>query len=142
MIVYLSLFLISFVAATIFPLSSELTLLGLLSTNSYNFFSLILTASIGNILGSVFNWFLGFYILRHIKKKWFPFSKHQIYFSSKQFNKFGIWSLLFAWLPIIGDALTFVAGILRVNFLLFLILVSIGKTFRYLVLHLILNNLT
>ena len=119
MIVYLSLFLISFVAATIFPLSSELTLLGLLSTNSYNFFSLILTASIGNILGSVFNWFLGFYILRHIKKKWFPFSKHQIYFSSKQFNKFGIWSLLFAWLPIIGDALTFVAGILRVNFFYF-----------------------
>jgi membrane protein YqaA with SNARE-associated domain len=142
MIVYLSLFLISFVAATIFPLSSELTLLGLLSTNSYNFFSLILTASIGNILGSVFNWFLGFYILRHIKKKWFPFSKHQIYFSSKQFNKFGIWSLLFAWLPIIGDALTFVAGILRVNFFLFLILVSIGKTIRYLVLYFTFNNLT
>ncbi len=142
MIAYLSLFLISFVAATIFPLSSELTLLGLLSTNSYNFLSLILTASVGNILGSVFNWFLGFYLLRHIKKKWFPFSKHQIYFSSKQFNKFGIWSLLFAWLPIIGDALTFVAGILRVNFFLFLILVSIGKTIRYLVLYFTFNNLT
>ena len=142
MIAYLSLFLISFVAATIFPLSSELTLLGLLSTNSYNFLSLILTASVGNILGSVFNWFLGFYLLRHIKKKWFPFSKHQIYFSSKQFNKFGIWSLLFAWLPIIGDELTFVAGILRVNFFLFLILVSIGKTIRYLVLYFTFNNLT
>ena len=72
MIAYLSLFLISFVAATIFPLSSELTLLGLLSTNSYNFLSLILTASVGNILGSVFNWFLGFYLLRHIKKKMVP----------------------------------------------------------------------
>jgi membrane protein YqaA with SNARE-associated domain len=142
MMVYFSLFLISFAAATILPLSSELTLLGLLNTNNYNSLSLVLTASIGNILGAVFNWCLGFYLLRYIHKKWFPFSEKQIYFSSKQFNKFGIWSLLFAWLPIIGDALTFVAGILRVNFLLFLILVSIGKTFRYLVLHLILNNLT
>ena len=134
MMVYFSLFLISFAAATILPLSSELTLLGLLNTNNYNSLSLVLTASIGNILGAVFNWCLGFYLLRHINKKWFPFSKHQIKFSSKQFNKFGIWSLLFAWLPFIGNAFSFVAGILRVNFLLFLILVSIGKTVRYLVL--------
>jgi membrane protein YqaA with SNARE-associated domain len=134
LIAYPTLFLISFVAATIFSLSSELTLLGFLNTNNYNSFTLILTASLGNILGSVFNWCLGFYLLRHINKKWFPFSKHQIKFSSKQFNKFGIWSLLFAWLPFIGNAFSFVAGILRVNFLLFLILVSIGKTVRYLVL--------
>ena len=142
MTAYFLLFSISFLAATIFPFSSELTLAGLLNAETYNSFVLLGAASGGNILGSVFNWFLGFYLLRHIKKKWFPFSKHQIYFSSKQFNKFGIWSLLFAWLPIIGDALTFVAGILRVNFFLFLILVSIGKTIRYLVLYFTFNNLT
>jgi membrane protein YqaA with SNARE-associated domain len=142
MTTYLFLFFVSFLAATIFPFSSELTLVSLLKVVNNNPFLLLAAASVGNILGSVFNWFLGFYLLRHIKKKWFPFSKHQIYFSSKQFNKFGIWSLLFAWLPIIGDALTFVAGILRVNIFLFLILVSIGKTIRYLVLYFTFNNLT
>jgi len=142
MITYLFLFLISFIAATIFPLSSELTLLGLLNTNNYNPLNLILTASFGNILGSVFNWCLGMYLLRYINKKWFPFSKHQIFYSSNFFIKFGSWSLLLAWLPIVGDALTFVAGFLRVNFLLFLILVSIGKTTRYLILYFTLSGLT
>ena len=131
MISYFSLFLISFLAATIFPLSSELTLASLLSTDNYNSFALIGAASLGNILGSVFNWLLGFYLLTYINKKWFPFNERQITYASKKFNKFGIWSLLFAWLPFIGDPLTFVAGILKVNFLLFLILVTIGKVSRY-----------
>ena len=122
MISYFFLFLISFLAATIFPLSSELTLASLLSTDNYNSFALIGAASLGNILGSVFNWLLGFYLLTYINKKWFPFSDKQINKSSFWFNKYGKWSLLFAWVPFIGDPLTFVAGILKVNFLLFLIL--------------------
>ena len=135
MTAYLSLFFLSFLAATLIPTSSELTLAALLSTNNYNSLGLLATASFGNILGSVFNWLLGFYLFRHISKKWFPFNEKQVVSASKWFNKFGVWSLLFAWLPIIGDPLTFIAGILRVRFLIFLILVSVGKFLRYLLIY-------
>jgi len=132
MTTYLSLFLISFLAATILPLSSEIALGSLLNINENNSFVLVATASLGNILGSVFNWLLGFYLLKYINKKWLPFKKNQVNVASERFNKFGVWSLLFAWVPIIGDPLTFVAGILKVNFLLFLVLITIGKISRYL----------
>ena len=131
MTTYLSLALISFLAATIIPLSSELALASLLSTNEHNSFILIGTASLGNILGSIFNWLLGFYLFEYINKKWFPFKENQINVASKRFSKFGVWSLLFTWVPIIGDPLTFIAGILKVNFLLFLFLVAVGKISRY-----------
>ena len=129
---YFVLFLISFLAPTIFPLSSELTLISLLKSGSYSSFLLISTSSLGNILGSIFNWFLGFYLSEHIHKKWFPFKQNQINVASKRFSKFGIWSLLFSWLPIVGDPLTLIAGILRINFLLFIALVTVGKITRYL----------
>jgi membrane protein YqaA with SNARE-associated domain len=137
--VYLSLFGISFLAATILPLSSEFTLVGLLSTNNYNALALLSTSSIGNILGSVINWFLGFYLLNHINKKWFPFKQKQVDKASYWFQKFGRWSLLFAWVPIIGDPITFLAGILKTPFIYFLILVSIGKIARYSVLYYLIN---
>jgi membrane protein YqaA with SNARE-associated domain len=105
---------------------------GLLYAGEYNSFILIGTASLGNILGSVFNWLLGFYFFKYINKKWFPFKKKEIDAAIKKFSNFGVLSLLFAWVPIIGDPLTFIAGILRVNFLLFLVLVSVGKISRYL----------
>jgi len=139
MTVYFFLFLTSFLAATIFPLSSELALISLLKSGSYNSFLLISSSSTGNILGSVFNWFLGFYLLKYINKKWFPFKTNQINVASKRFNKFGIWSLLFSWLPVVGDPLTLIAGILRINFLLFLILVSVGKIGRYLFVYYVVN---
>ena len=131
--IYLSLFFISFLAATILPFSSELTLAGLISTSNYDNLLLLVVASFGNVLGSVFNWSLGFYSRNLSTKKWFPFKETQIERSSKWFSKFGKWSLLFAWLPIVGDPLTFVAGLLRVRFLDFIILVAIGKVSRYLI---------
>ena len=131
--IYLSLFFISFLAATILPFSSELTLAGLISTSNYDNLLLLVFASFGNILGSVFNWSLGFYSRNLTTKKWFPFKETQIERSSKWFSKFGKWSLLFAWVPIVGDPLTFVAGLLRVRFLDFIILVAIGKVSRYLI---------
>ena len=131
--IYLSLFFISFLAATILPFSSELTLAGLISTSNYNNLLLLIVASFGNVLGSVFNWSLGFYSRNLTTKKWFPFKETQIEKSSKWFSKFGKWSLLFAWVPIVGDPLTFVAGLLRVRFLDFIILVAIGKVSRYLI---------
>ena len=131
--IYLSLFFISFLAATVLPFSSELTLAGLISTSNYDNLLLLVVASFGNVLGSVFNWSLGFYSRNLSTKKWFPFKETQIERSSKWFSKFGKWSLLFAWLPIVGDPLTFVAGLLRIRFLDFIILVAIGKVSRYLI---------
>jgi membrane protein YqaA with SNARE-associated domain len=139
MTTYFFLFFISFLAATIFPLSSELTLIALLKTGIYSSFLIIGTASLGNILGSIFNWFLGFYLLNHVKKKWFPFKQNQINNASKIFNKYGVWSLLFAWVPVIGDPLTLIAGILRVKFLLFLTLVALGKISRYFFVYVLFN---
>ena len=131
--IYLSLFFISFLAATILPFSSEFTLAGLISTSNYDNLLLLVFASFGNVLGSVFNWGLGFYARNLTIKKWFPFKETQIERSSKWFSKFGKWSLLFAWVPIVGDPLTFVAGLLRVRFLDFITLVAIGKVSRYLI---------
>ena len=137
--IYLSLFVISFLAATILPFSSELTLAGLMATSSYENLLLLLVASLGNVLGSVVNWILGFYSRNLAKKKWFPFKDEKIERSSRYFNKFGKWSLLFAWIPIIGDPLTLAAGLLRVKFIEFLILVSIGKISRYLIIFYLLS---
>jgi len=131
-VIYLSLFFISFLSATILPLSSELTLAGLITTSNYDNVLLLIVASFGNVLGSVVNWVLGFYSRNLTIKKWFPFKETQIERSSKWFNKFGKWSLLFAWVPILGDPLTLVAGLFRVRFLDFIILVAIGKVSRYL----------
>ena len=137
--IYLSLFAISFLAATILPFSSELTLLGLIATSNYDNLLLLIVASFGNTLGSVVNWALGFYSRNLTTKKWFPFKDKQIKKSSQWFSKYGKWSLLFAWVPIIGDPLTLVAGLLRVRFLDFLILVMIGKISRYLVIFYLLS---
>ena len=137
--IYLSLFAISFLAATILPFSSELTLAGLIATSNYDNLLLLIVASLGNTLGSVVNWALGFYSRNLTTKKWFPFKETQIERSSKWFDKFGKLSLLFAWVPIIGDPLTLVAGLLRVKFFNFLILVMIGKISRYLVIFYLLS---
>ncbi len=131
--IYLSLFIISFLAATILPFSSELTLAGLIVTSNYDNLLLLIVASFGNVLGSVVNWALGFYSRNLSSKKWFPFKETQIEKSSKWFRKFGKWSLLFAWVPVLGDPLTLIAGLLRVKLLDFIILVAIGKVSRYLV---------
>ena len=131
--IYLSLFAISFLAATILPFSSELTLAGLIATSDYDNLLLLIVASFGNILGSIVNWALGSYSRNLTTKKWFPFKETQIERSSKWFRKFGKWSLLFAWVPVLGDPLTLVAGILRVKFIDFIILVAIGKVSRYLI---------
>ena len=137
--IYLSLFAISFLAATILPFSSELTLAGLITTSNYDNLLLLIFASLGNVLGSIVNWALGFYSRNLTTKKWFPFKDKQIENSSKWFSKTGKWSLLFAWVPIIGDPLTLVAGLLRVKFIKFIFLVTIGKVSRYIVIFYFLN---
>ncbi len=131
LISYLQLLIISFLAATILPLSSELVLSTMLLTDSFDKYLLLVVASFGNIFGSSVNWYLGKKILIFKDRKWFPVNEKQIAKSEMYFKKYGIWSLLLAWVPIIGDPLTVIAGILRVNFFTFLLLVSLSKTSRY-----------
>jgi membrane protein YqaA with SNARE-associated domain len=69
--------------------------------------------------------------LRWQDKKWFPFNPEQLSRAQRQFQRFGLVSLLFAWVPVIGDPLTFFAGVMRIRFWQFLVLVAIGKSLRY-----------
>ena len=128
---YFQLLVISFLAATILPLSSELVLTTMLLTDTFDKFLLLVVASFGNILGSSVNWYLGKKILIFKDKKWFPASETQIERSEIYFKKYGIWTLLLAWVPVIGDPLTIIAGVLNVKFYTFLTLVSISKISRY-----------
>ena len=121
--------------ATIIPFGSEMYFGTLLSLGKYNNFLLLVSASIGNVLGSVFNWACGYYVNYFIKKPWFPISENKIQKGTKIFIKYGKWSLLLSWVPFIGDPITFVAGTLRYSLIPFVILVSIGKVGRYLVIY-------
>ena len=127
------LFVAAFLAATILPLSSEALLL-LLIAHSEQIFVPVLIASIGNVLGSQFNYFLGYKGDYLLLKRLLRLSDNQIANARHRFQKYGTPSLLLAWLPVVGDPLTVVAGLFRVHFLLFTLLVAIGKSGRYLLL--------
>ncbi|MGY6275464.1 YqaA family protein [Methylomonas sp. MgM2] len=127
---YLLLFGASFLAATILPFYSEVILFALLLEGG-DPAMLVIIATIGNTLGAVVNWFLGLYLLHFQDRRWFYFSKAQIEKAQRWYQRYGFWSLLFAWLPIGGDALTLIAGIMKVRLWLFLALVGAGKGLRY-----------
>jgi len=128
---YFQLLIISFLAATILPFSSEVVLTTMYLSNSFETYLLLIFASIGNILGSITNWYLGKKITIFQNRKWFPVSPDQLNRSQIYFQKYGLWSLLLAWVPIIGDPLTLLAGVLKVRFGIFFLLVSISKISRY-----------
>jgi membrane protein YqaA with SNARE-associated domain len=130
---YLLLFGGAFAAATILPFYSEVYLAILLSEQPGNWAWLWLIATSGNTLGAVLNWWLGQYMLHYRERRWFPIKARELERAQRWFQRFGVWSLLFAWLPIGGDALTFIGGIMRVRLSHFVVLVGIGKGVRYLV---------
>lgn len=127
---YLGLFFSSFLAATILPFSSEVVL-GVLLNHDFSPLLSIFVATAGNVLGSAVNYGLGVMGSQVLLNKLLGISIQDIEKAETRFKKYGIFSLLFAWVPIIGDPLTVAAGILRVNFTLFLFLVTIGKCLRY-----------
>ncbi len=129
------LFLSAFGAATLLPLQSEAVLLGLLVNNQHAAWVLIAVASLGNILGSCVNWWLGLKIEQYKNKKWFPVSEEKMLQAQGIYQKYGYWSLLLSWTPIIGDPITLIAGLLKENFWRFLLLVSVAKTGRYLFIY-------
>ena len=128
---YLSLFGISFLAATIFPAQSELVLSGMLISERFDAWILILTATAGNVLGSLLNWFMGRYLHGYRDRRWFPVSHAALSRAERVFNRCGVWTLLLSWVPIIGDPLTIVAGLLRVPLKLFMPIVLLAKAGRY-----------
>jgi len=127
---YLAVFVSSFLAATIIPFYSEIAVAGALAAGAEPW-PLIAVATLGNTLGAVVGWWLGLLVLRFRDRRWFPASASELERAQRWFQRFGVWSLLFAWLPIGGDALTVVAGIMRVRIDVFVVLVGVGKGLRY-----------
>ena len=130
---YIGLFIAAFLAATIFPLSSELVLTALL-LNGLSPELLVIVATVGNVLGSLTNYGLGYWASKTVIQKWLRMTESEFVRAEERFKKYGIVALLFAWVPVIGDPLTVMAGILRIRLLWFLILVTVGKFLRYYIL--------
>lgn len=137
---YLLLFLSAFGAATLLPLQSEAVLVGLLVQAQYSVYLLLIFATIGNVLGSCVNWYLGLKIEQFKDKKWFPVSEKNMLKAEKIYQKYGFWSLLFSWTPVIGDPITLIAGLMKEKFWRFLLIVTIAKGGRYCVIYLIFSG--
>lgn len=127
---YLGLFFVAFLAATLLPAYSEVFFVGLLAAG-YDPLALWAWATAGNTLGAAVNWLLGRYLLHYQDRSWFPFKPDSLGLAQGWFQRYGIWSLLFSWAPIVGDTLTFIAGLMGVRFPLFLLLTTLGKGARY-----------
>ncbi len=127
----IALFLSAFFAATLLPVQSEFILAALRSAGEHSALMLLSVVTVGNVLGAIVNLLLGRYLIHFKDRKWFPIKEKAIAKATRFYQKWGVWSLLLAWMPIIGDPLTFIAGVLRVRFLIFLILVTVGKAGRY-----------
>jgi membrane protein YqaA with SNARE-associated domain len=130
---YGTLFAVAFAAATLLPAQSEALLAGLLASNRYDPWLLLAVATAGNTLGSVVNWGIGRLVESFRESRWFPVSPKNLQRAEGWYRRWGIWSLLLSWAPIVGDALTIVAGMLRVRLPIFVALVLIAKASRYLV---------
>ena len=127
---YFGLFVAAFLAATILPLSSEIVL-GALLLNGLSPIALIIVATTGNVLGSLTNYGLGYWVSLGLIKKWLKISEEEFVRAEQRFERYGLISLCFAWVPVIGDPLTVVAGVLRIRLFWFVVLVTGGKLMRY-----------
>ena len=127
---YISLFFVSLISATLFPMGSEALLIYNLNEN-HNIYLLIIFATFGNVLGSCVNYYLGFKGEEYLERKSF-LKKDKILKYKSFYSKYGSYSLLLSWMPIIGDPLTFIAGVLKYSFKKFLLLVFLAKFLRYL----------
>ena len=131
------LFITALISATLFPLGSEALLIYDIR-QGYNIYLLLFFATFGNSLGSVLNYFFGLKGEEYLLEKRLVNENHIIK-GKFYFDKYGTFTILFSWLPIIGDPITFIAGVLKYNFRKFLILVIIAKFSRYLFLFLVIN---
>lgn len=128
-----SLFAVSFLAATILPAQSEALLVYLLAEGEVALALALIAATLGNVLGSVVNWVLGRWAGRLRDRAWFPVSASALARAEDRYRRWGRLSLLLSWVPVIGDPLTVVAGFLREPLASFVIIVTLAKGGRYLV---------
>jgi membrane protein YqaA with SNARE-associated domain len=133
LLTHASLFAIAFLAATLLPVQSEAVLAGLLALSEEAWWSLLAVATFGNTLGAVVNWALGCGIETHKTHRWFPVNATQLEKATGYYQRWGRWCLFFSWLPIVGDAFTVLAGVLRERLWVFIGIVGLGKLARYLV---------
>lgn len=127
---YIYLFFSAFISATLFPMGSEALFIYDINQN-LNIYLLLFIATFGNSLGSILNYWFGYSGEEYLKQKNiisdFKLNKYRLFF-----NKYGSFSLLLSWMPIVGDPITIVAGVLRYNIYKFIFLVTLAKFFRYL----------
>lgn len=128
------LFVSAFGAATLLPLQSEAVLVSLLLLGKQPAWLLLAVATAGNVLGSVLNWLLGRSIERFRTRRWFPLKEEPLQRAQAAYHRYGRWSLLLSWMPVIGDPLTVVAGVMREPLKSFVAIVLVAKLGRYLVL--------
>lgn len=138
--VYFGLFSAAFIAATVLPMQSEAALAGLLLTEAFYAPALVTTAAVGNVLGSTVNWGIGRGVERFRGRAWFPVGPASLERAANWYRRYGRWSLLLSWVPVIGDPLTVVAGVLREPFWSFVAIVAVAKTCRYLVVAAVVLN--
>ncbi|OIQ01075.1 MAG: hypothetical protein AUK35_00485 [Zetaproteobacteria bacterium CG2_30_46_52] len=125
-----ALFLSALISSTLFPGGSEALLIFRLEESPTQLAVLVSIATLGNVLGSMITYGMGRlgYVLG---SRWFQMPQQRIAQAEQYFSKYGKLTLLFAWLPIIGDPICLVAGVLRYHFIGFVLLVSLGKLVRY-----------
>lgn len=127
------LFTAALVAATLVPAQSEAVLAGMVVVGSHPVWLLLAVATAGNVLGSILNWAAGRYLMHFSDRGWFPVSRARLDQAAAWYGKYGRWSLLGSWVPVIGDPLTLAAGLLREPLWRFVLIVTIAKGGRYLV---------
>lgn len=121
----------AFTSATILPGTSEAVLLAMLAGGVAPGWLLLTVASVANIAGSLVNWAMGRFLHGYADRRWFPATPAQMARAERWYSRYGWPSLFLSWVPVIGDPITIVAGLLRTPFALFLIVVAIAKTARY-----------
>jgi membrane protein YqaA with SNARE-associated domain len=128
---YLNLFILSFLASTVLPFGSEALVIALVY-QEFNPFAVVMVATTGNFLGSCTTYYLGLKG-RHVLERYLSPSPKKLEKSERLFNKYGVYTLLFTWVPGIGDVITMVAGLMQLPFRSFSVLVFLGKFGRYFV---------
>lgn len=126
----LALALSAFTSATILPGTSEALLLALAAAPAAPHWLLLAVASVANVAGSCVNWLIGRFAAALRGTRWLP-EGEMLTRAENWFRRWGKWSLLLSWVPVIGDPLTVVAGLSRVPFPVFLGVVAVAKTARY-----------
>ncbi|UVC12057.1 DedA family protein [Rhizobium sp. TH2] len=128
---YFGLFLAALAAGSILPVPSEAALVAIILTSDHPVWIAVAVATVGNVIGSMINWTLGRGIERLRGTRWFPASEASIERAGRWYHKYGRWSLLLSFVPIIGDPLTIVAGVMKESPWFFFIVVTIAKLGRY-----------